>query len=140
MATKRRRKNQPVARRAPRRGAPLQVRRVQYIYEADPSADPEDKLFGDPAYEREDQERLDAFHRGEWHLGGVYAEAELVVAGTTQVVRTPGVWGIESDSERSFFTETAKEQFDELVDILAELGVPKSRIQQAAAEAQWEER
>jgi len=73
-------------------------------------------------YEREDAERLKAFHDGEWFMEGCWAQAEVVVEGTCQRIKSGGLWGIESDSEKGYREEVEQEQRAELLGILAALG------------------
>lgn len=79
-------------------------------------------------YRQQDAERLASY--GEtWHTVGVYAEARLKFrtpqGGWTQgaIVRTPGIWGIETDSELSYFDELGDDQLAELQEMLGALGM-----------------
>ena len=75
------------------------------------------------------QDRLEAYRNGDFYFVGVYAEArvrfETPQGGWTQgsYVRTPGLWGIESDSDESYIAEVGKEEQDELNDMLEALNV-----------------
>lgn len=73
---------------------------------------------------------------------GIFVEAEILVPGglydskgepvmTTQTIRSPGLWGIESDSEQSYFREVAGEEIDALIDQLTALGISRSQIEKA---------
>lgn len=139
MAT--RKKKAPARRRsaAPRRSPAQQVQRLEFVVEHDSDASPEDYLFQDPDYREEDQARLDAFNRGDWHMVGVRAQVEVLVAGTVQTIRTPGVWAVESDSDKSYFSELAWQEHAELLAILADMGIQKNRVPKAA-EGRWVER
>lgn len=89
----------------------------------------EEKLgHGDPEYAEEDRRRIEAFNRGEWVMTGIYAKVDLIVDGTRQKIRTPGLWGIESDSEPSYFKEVAADEYDNLLGILSQLGVKKKQV------------
>jgi hypothetical protein len=72
-------------------------------------------------YRRQDAERLAAFNRDEWHMIGVYATVELDVKGTVQTIRSPGIWGIESDSNVDYLAVVGREQLEELAEIVREL-------------------
>lgn len=79
-------------------------------------------------YIGQDYERAEAYNRGEWWYVGVYAQAELSVKAEdgwpiTQVIRSAGLWGIESDAGQSWFDEFAEEELDQLRAQLAELGI-----------------
>ena len=99
---------------------------------------PQDK--DDERYIIEDYERMEAYARGDWHMVGVRAEAHVLAgpkgAQTRQVLRSAGLWGIESDSEKSYFQEVAEEQYAELADILKDFGV--TRIP-PFKDAEWKE-
>lgn len=79
-------------------------------------------------YRAQDAERLAAYEAGEWWSYGIRARATLRF-GTPQggwiygpTVETPGLWGIESDSETSFFDEIGDQERAELADLLEALG------------------
>jgi|HubBroStandDraft_1064217.scaffolds.fasta_scaffold53842_3 hypothetical protein len=122
-----------------RRSTAPKVQDLVFVVADDPESSPEDYLFQDPDYREQDQERLDAWKNGDWRMVGVYAEVEVVVAGTTQTIRTPGVWAVESDSDRSHFKDLGEQEHGELVAILAEMGIPKNRVPKAS-EGRWVER
>jgi hypothetical protein len=88
----------------------------------------EPELSGDPEYRREDEERIEAWRRDEWWYVGVYVEVDLVVAGTIQTIRTPGLWGIESDSDDAYFKEVTEQEYEELLGILETLGASKNQV------------
>ena len=73
--------------------------------------------------------RLKAYQAGKFHFVGVYAEArvrfETPQGGWTQgsYVRTPGLWGIESDSDESYFAEVGEDEQYELNEMLEALNV-----------------
>lgn len=88
------------------------------IVQCDDDADPRDYLFQDEDYREADQERLDAFNRGEWYMVGVRARAKgfIVYNGTGTAVNldSAGVWGVESDSGDEYLNELYHEQVIEL--------------------------
>ena len=99
------------------------------MVEHDPDMTPEEKYSGgDPAYAKEDQKRVDRFHKGLWDFVGVLAEVDVIVGGTVQHIASPGLWGIESDSGEKYLREVANEEYAQLVDILGRLGVPRSKV------------
>ena len=85
----------------------------------------------DASYLEQDgwSERLEEYRRGDFWYVGVYAEARIRFktpqGGWTQgsYVRTPGLWGIESDSGEEYLNEVGEEERAELNDMLAALGV-----------------
>jgi hypothetical protein len=125
--------------RTRRQSAAPRVENLKFVVEADPGSTPEDYLFQDPEYKEQDQERLDAFNRGDWSMVGVRAEVEVAIAGTVQTIRTPGVWAVESDSSQSYFNELGTQEYAELLVILAEMGIPKNRVPKAST-GRWVER
>jgi len=73
------------------------------------------------------QERKEAFQRGAFSFVGVQAVATILIPtgagmGFTQRIQSPGLWGIETDSRRSYFREVAKEEIAQLKDALETLG------------------
>jgi len=122
-----------------RQSAAPRVENLEFVVEADEDANPEDYLFQDPEYREQDQERLDAFNRGDWRMVGVRAEVEITIAGTVQTIRTPGVWAVESDSGQSYFNDLGTQEYAELLAILAEIGIPKNRVPKAST-GRWVER
>jgi hypothetical protein len=68
-------------------------------------------------------ERREAYERGAFEFVGVRAKATLNIAGTIQTIFSPGLWGIESDSDDAYFDEVYADERDVLRDILAEIGI-----------------
>lgn len=58
-------------------------------------------------------------------------EYQVKSYGTVQRIRSPGLWGIESDSDKSYFQEVATEQLAELRGILAEMGFTAKQLDAA---------
>lgn len=112
---------------------------------------PSDNYKGEPAedirkYVRQDYERMESYNRGHWHYVGVYATAEVelsaqvnkgcvsgheVYTTTIQTIRSGGLWGTESDSDRSHFEEIEKEELSALRDSLKILGFSARAISTA---------
>lgn len=70
-------------------------------------------------YVRQDYERMERLNAGDWCFMCVYATAEIQTGSdVVQQIRSGGLWGIESDSERAYFEEVQK---DELAQLRAEL-------------------
>jgi len=74
-----------------------------------------------------DRERLDAFHEGIWHLIGIQAAANVLIplGGhlVTQTVTSPGLFGIESDSDEEYLDEVYAEECASLIAMLGAIGV-----------------
>lgn len=66
----------------------------------------------------EDKARLAAFNRGEWHMLGIRAVAKIEIHRPGYIVHyeleSPGLWGIESDSEERYFDEVFREECETL--------------------------
>lgn len=77
---------------------------------------------GNPDSVQQDYNRLEAYNRGEWCMIGIWAEVRVYIAGVMQIIRSGGLWGIESDSEESYSEQVYAEQCDELANILADMG------------------
>ena len=76
-------------------------------YDSDPDLswlDQEDKDMGEGFTERA-KERKEAYDRGDWHMVGIRVRHRCSECG--QWHYSPGLWGIESDSDPSFFQEVA---------------------------------
>jgi hypothetical protein len=74
-----------------------------------------------------DRERLDAFREGSWHLIGIQAAANVLIPLgchlVTQTVTSPGLWGIESDSDEAWLDEVYAEECASLIAMLSAIGV-----------------
>ena len=87
----------------------------------------------DASYLEQDgwQDRLEQYRNGDFGFVGVYAEARIRFAtpqgGWTQgsYIRTPGLWGIESDSGEDHFAEVGEEEQAELNDMLKALSASR---------------
>lgn len=70
------------------------------------------------------EDRLRSYQRGDFHFVGIRAQVELKIPhGATghsivQVVQSPGLWGIESDSNVNYFEEVFQEECEVLADML----------------------
>ena len=69
-----------------------------------------------------DEERITAWRHDEWHYVGVWAEAKIILSSTIQSIRTGGLWGIESDSDETYFREVEEQEYEELRSMLAKIG------------------
>jgi hypothetical protein len=75
-------------------------------------------------YRRQDRNRLAAFERGEWCMVGVRVVADVMVPigqGSFRIfnIASPGVWGVESDSDESYLAEIEKDEKSSLIEQLA---------------------
>lgn len=87
-------------------------------------------------YGKADYARMEAMNRGEWCFIGIRAVAIIYVNGVRQKLTSAGLWGIESDCGDAYTAEAAKEQTDELREILAALGFSKAAIGKAVNAAE----
>lgn len=94
---------------------------LAYLKQYENATDPVEK-----EYYAQDQRR-NAQYGDHWWMVGIYAEATIAIPGgghsTLQTIRTPGLWGIESDSDLSHFEEVATENLAQLKDLLDQLNV-----------------
>lgn len=79
----------------------------------------------------QDYARLEAFNNEEWGFIGIQATAEIVIAGVCQTIQSGGLWGIESDSEESYFRSIEREELTSLRGILSAMGFSKRAIASA---------
>ena len=91
-----------------------------------PDDDPDTSFLdqGDP----EDQDRKEAYRRGDFSFVGVRAEAKIIVDGISQTITSGGLWGVESDAGDAYIKEVAGEEYVDLRRILKTLGVPTSEM------------
>lgn len=84
----------------------------------------------------QDYKRAEALNRGDWCYLGVFAVAEVVIGETCQRIRSGGLWGIESDSDSSYFAELRAEQLAELKEQLLALGFSRRSVATALKECE----
>jgi len=77
---------------------------------------------------RKDYARMEAHNRNEWGFIGIQAQAEIVLDGVCQTIQSGGLWGIESDSEESYFRKIEHEELTSLRGILHTMGFSKRAI------------
>ena len=119
----------PLRRRvveAPPRRERAELHKIRVIFEPDPEPD--------TSYLEQDEfeERLAGYKSGEFNLLGCRAEAEVVLAPetTVQVLRSGGLYGIESDSEQDELDEIVHREWSRLRDVLKTVGVPTAQLPQ----------
>lgn len=78
---------------------------------------------GNPDSVEQDYQRLEAYNSGEWCTMGIFAECSVIIGGVFQQITSGGLWGIESDSDGEYLASVEAEQIEELLAILAEMGV-----------------
>jgi hypothetical protein len=90
-------------------------------------------------YVRCDYERMERLNRGDWCYVGIRAEAEILIptgdASLAQAITSGGLWGIESDSDESYFAEVGAEELAELRTQLSGIGFSKRAISRAIKNA-----
>lgn len=83
-------------------------------------------------YGKQDFKRMEELNRGEWYYLGIIAKAEIVSPnGIVQIIRSGGLWGIESDSDAAYIESVEKEQLGELKEELAAFGIGERAIEYA---------
>ena len=88
-----------------------------------PDSDP------DPSYLEQEgwEERLAAYQHGDFGYVGVQATTELRIPSDqggwiAQTITSPGLWGIEDDSDQEYLNEVFEEERATLLDMLKALG------------------
>jgi len=76
----------------------------------------------------ENYQLYEKFNDGGWCLLYVYAEAQVVIGGIIQKIRSGGLGGIESESDKIYLEEIAKDEIFQLKQVLLEIGVPQEEI------------
>ena len=84
---------------------------------------------------------MERLNRGDWCYLGIRAEAEIIGNeqkdgpnkwhGVVQTISSGGLWGIESDSDRSYLEEVQEEELSNLKTELRALGFSKRAISTA---------
>ena len=86
----------------------------------------------DQCYVEQNYQRCEAYNRGDWHMIGIIAKAEIVTLGDIcQTIRSGGLWGVESDSGQAYLDEVAQEELAQLRAELGSLGLGKRAIDYA---------
>ncbi len=106
-----------------------QVTSIEYemTCEHDWDSSPRDYLFQDPEYQEQDQERLEAWERGDWSFIGIQAKATIRVpaGGTSFAIYTltsPGLWSVEDDSGEEYLNSIFEEEKAALSEALVQIG------------------
>jgi len=87
-------------------------------------------------YVRQDYERMESLNRGDWSYIGIRVDAQVTLStGVVQDITSGGLWGIESDSESSYFDEVAADEWSQLKEELSSMGFSKRALATA-----WKER
>src|SRR5439155_12457874 len=96
---------------------------IEMVATYDQDAQPLDYLFQDPEYRQQDEARLTAWGNDEWHFAGIRAKAVIKIphgeCWITSELFSPGLWGIESDSDQEYFEEVYQDEHGILLDMLA---------------------
>lgn len=104
------------------RKPPPEIRSVRVIIEED--AEPDASYL-----EQEDfEDRLTSYKRGEFHFVFARIEAEVLIAETVQLLTSPGLGGIESDTDEESVTQIVADEWDALRAVLKTVGVPTDQL------------
>ena len=81
----------------------------------------------------QDYKRMESYNRQNWCFLGVRAEAEVQAEtdGAIQTLTSGGLWGIESDSEKSYIEDEENNQLAELRGVLKAFGFSSRAISKA---------
>ena len=81
------------------------------------------------AWIKEDKKRLKEFENGKVWMNGIKAVAKIAIPSKmdksykTTIIKSPGLWGIESDSSKSYIEEVKQQELKELENELKMLNV-----------------
>lgn len=93
-------------------------------------------------YVLRDYERMERLNRGDWCYIGIRAEAKILIPSgggcLVQEITSGGLWGIESDSEESYFSEVEANELSKLHSQLSAIGFSKRSISTAIQSATHE--
>lgn len=82
---------------------------------------------GNPNSPEEDYKRMEAYNKGEWGILGIRAQVTIRIRiddqFILQVIESPGLWGIESDSDADYVDSVFVDECNTLTRMLTELGV-----------------
>lgn len=104
------------------------TRDIECVEESDPHPDlsyldPD----ANPDHAEANAERLAAYRSGQWHCIAIKARATFLIglgdAAVIQTIDSPGLWGIECDSDPGYLDEIFGEETQVLRDMLAQLNV-----------------
>jgi hypothetical protein len=122
--------NDPPQRRrvvaAPARRPPAELRATRVVFEPDPNPD--------PSYLNENGRA--AYERDEFDYMCVCAEAEVVIDGVAQTLKSSGAYNIESDAEDEYLDELIAQEWSVLRGVLKSVGVSTEQLP-LAVEREW---
>jgi hypothetical protein len=82
-------------------------------------------LDPDPSYLDQEgwEDRRAEYMRGDFAFIGVRAVATVEILNVRQVLRSPGLWGVEDDSGDDYIAEIFEDEKATMLEMLAEMGV-----------------
>jgi hypothetical protein len=91
----------------------------------------------DPSYLEQEgfEDRLREYRNGQFYYVGVRVLADIQVGNIIQTVSSGGLWGIEDDSDESYFADVIQDELTELREQLYALGFSKRAIAAAVKAA-----
>ena len=90
-------------------------------------------------YMEQDYKRMEDYNRQGWCMIGVYATAQVVLAGdVVQKIQSGGLWGIESDCD-AYHADVEQEQLAELKAQLLAIGLSPRAIAKAFKDVERKE-
>ena len=79
-------------------------------------------------YTKQDYTRMEAYNNGDWDFIGIQAQADVIISGVCQSITSGGLWGIESDSDKSYLQSIEADELTNLRAVLYEMGFSKRAI------------
>jgi hypothetical protein len=93
----------------------------------------------DEYYAMMDYERMERLEDGDWCYIGIVAMAEIVgESDVIQTIRSGGVYGIESDSDKEYLIEVEQQELIALSGELIDLGIEEDEIDEAIENKEYE--
>jgi hypothetical protein len=77
-----------------------------------------------------------------WYMCAIRASVEVAFPNddgtfTLETIRSPGLWGIESDSGKTYLESVARDELSQLEETLSSLKIPKRVISAACRDIRW---
>ncbi len=95
---------------------------------------------GNPDSPEQDYARMESYNAQNWYMMGVFATAEVILAnGVIQSIRSGGLWGIESDSDRDHIADVEKDELADLAEQLEAAGFSKRAVARALLSVETED-
>jgi hypothetical protein len=102
---------------------------IEHIIESNPDLSHLTEHSSGAEYTEQDNERIEAYNRGDWYSMGIGARAFIYIPGIYEKMtfsfelQSMGLWGIESDSDPKYIKEIENQELDCIREQLKRLGI-----------------